>query len=50
MTHRVNTQLVVLSHRALINGSYPYDEKLRAAKRWLTERGITQVKPLYRPK
>lgn len=38
---------LTLPPQAVVNDDYPYDGKIAAARRFLAERGITEVRPIY---
>ena len=40
---------LTLPVQVVVNASFPYDAKLAAARRFLKQRGITQVRPIYGP-
>lgn len=46
----MNIEFLPISHRTRHNESYPYGYELKKAREWLRRKGITQVKPVLRPK
>lgn len=38
---------LTLPPQAVANSDYPYDRKIADARRFLAERGITEIRPIY---